>query len=752
MAQNDFLDKHVQNITGARLTFDALIDKLNTDVYGREMRTDISTSVKALGNAINEVHENNGTGVGWTDYQIDLLETILKAAAYADTGIGDEINRLIASLRGASLLVGLQVSPDTVTVNAGDDLDSIRDKITVTATFTDGYEKEYRVLKDNDYYLDGFLIQGKNCPVSVSYTSDGFTISKTITVTVRERVPNSMTARFFGNKDSLFVGTTTEEVKDSIYVDVLYNDGYQERTTDFTVYGSPAVVGLNHLRIALNTYPSTYSELYFTGIDPDTVILGFNAATIDYLLEECTSSYTNDFIETGRAFSTTIATDKGTVKSISVFVDGVSRPDMIDGNTITINSVYIKNRSRIVISAINNNLCTVTYHLTNCTSSNTVESVSYKGAFLTVISPNDGYELDLEKTYIIMGSSKISSTNGTFSILGVTNNIDVYGVANPESSGEVTLSSISAVYTGGAVPAGTTLSQLTGIVVTAMYSDGSTGTVTGYTLSGNLTAGKTNTITVTYQGKTATFEVTVEASEATLSSISVAYTGGSVAAGTTLEQLTGITVTANYSDGSTSTISSSQYSLSGVLTPGQTNTITVSYSGKTATFEVTVEAVEETENYTLKFLEPTGTSADPAAGGVQTFGENQTYTTVSDTIRTNAGGKISEKITYKSSKVYTITVTPATNAVRFQLAYFDASDNLSGYSTWGASGDISDLGTTASVFTLRGTTLTRDKGGNVTSETQSMGAIKTFAIYCRSKVNLITHPERLTVTMSVADA
>lgn len=194
--------------------------------------------------------------------------------------------------------------------------------------------------------------------------------------------------------------------------------------------------------------------------------------------------------------------------------------------------------------------------------------------------------------------------------------------------------------------------------------------------------------------------------------------------------------------------------LSGTLTPGQTNTITVSYSGKTATFEVTVEAevVEETENYTLKFWEPTGTSADPVAGGVQTFGENQTYTTVVDTIRTNAGGKISEKITYKPSKVYTITVTPATNAVRFQLAYFDASDNLSGYSTWNASGDISDVGTTASVFTLSGTTLTRDKGGNVTSETQSMGAIKTFAIYCRSKANLITNPGRLTVTMNVTDA
>lgn len=71
----------------------------------------------------------------------------------------------------------------------------------------------------------------------------------------------------------------------------------------------------------------------------------------------------------------------------------------------------------------------------------------------------------------------------------------------------VTLSSISATYSGGDVAVGTALSALTGIVVTATYSDGSTATVTGYTLSGEIAEGS-NTITVTYQGKTATFIVT----------------------------------------------------------------------------------------------------------------------------------------------------------------------------------------------------------------------------------------------------
>lgn len=75
-------------------------------------------------------------------------------------------------------------------------------------------------------------------------------------------------------------------------------------------------------------------------------------------------------------------------------------------------------------------------------------------------------------------------------------------------SGEtVTLQSISATYTGGDVAVGTALTDLTGITVTAHYSDGSTATITDYTLSGTIAEGS-NTITVSYGGKTTTFTVT----------------------------------------------------------------------------------------------------------------------------------------------------------------------------------------------------------------------------------------------------
>lgn len=70
----------------------------------------------------------------------------------------------------------------------------------------------------------------------------------------------------------------------------------------------------------------------------------------------------------------------------------------------------------------------------------------------------------------------------------------------------------------------------------------------------------------------------------TLESISATYTGGEVTEGTALADLTGITVTGHYSDGSTANITG--YTLSGTIAEGS-NTITVSYGGKTTTFTVT---------------------------------------------------------------------------------------------------------------------------------------------------------------------
>jgi len=143
--------------------------------------------------------------------------------------------------------------------------------------------------------------------------------------------------------------------------------------------------------------------------------------------------------------------------------------------------------------------------------------------------------------------------------------------------------------------------NLSGLIVTANYSDGSKAAVTNYTAdpaSGTtLSAVETKTVTVSYtEGavtKTADFSVTVAAKA--LTGITANYTGTThVYTFTLLDSLKDhLTVTAQYDDGTNAALEAEDYTLSGNLT-ADTSTITASYTEggvtKTATFDVTVTA------------------------------------------------------------------------------------------------------------------------------------------------------------------
>ena len=132
----------------------------------------------------------------------------------------------------------------------------------------------------------------------------------------------------------------------------------------------------------------------------------------------------------------------------------------------------------------------------------------------------------------------------------------------------------------------------TGLTLTLRYGDGSTDTLSDwYTVSGfdSATAG-TKTVTVTYRGKSTSFNVTVKA-PVTLAGIAVATQPTK-----TVYQLgeelntAGLTLTLRYSDG-TSKIVSDGYTVSGFdsATAG-TKIVTVTYQGKTTILNVTVKA------------------------------------------------------------------------------------------------------------------------------------------------------------------
>jgi hypothetical protein len=118
---------------------------------------------------------------------------------------------------------------------------------------------------------------------------------------------------------------------------------------------------------------------------------------------------------------------------------------------------------------------------------------------ITVTGKTDSSSYVDKASIITLSSSNVSSKTVSVTIV----NTDV----------QKELSSISAVYTQGntVVYPNSSLDDLKqGLVVTATYSDSTSNVVTAYTLSGELTEG-TSTITVDYQGKTATFNVTVSA-------------------------------------------------------------------------------------------------------------------------------------------------------------------------------------------------------------------------------------------------
>lgn len=156
----------------------------------------------------------------------------------------------------------------------------------------------------------------------------------------------------------------------------------------------------------------------------------------------------------------------------------------------------------------------------------------------------------------------------------------------------VSVSSISAVYTqSGTVYDTQTLDDLRqNLVVTATMSDGTTSAVEEYTLSGNLTAG-TRTITVSYSGKTTTFNVTVTHMQGSIVSISAVFdSSATITTDNSIEDLRQyLTVTAHYDNDDDVVVTG--YTLSGSLNVGQ-NTITVTYSDKTTTFNVNVIEAE----------------------------------------------------------------------------------------------------------------------------------------------------------------
>ena len=143
------------------------------------------------------------------------------------------------------------------------------------------------------------------------------------------------------------------------------------------------------------------------------------------------------------------------------------------------------------------------------------ENCTVSSSSLTFTSSN----YSTEQTITVNGVHSSGDYNNTSSIITLSSD----GVSSKEISvilinidTQKEISSILAVYDQGdtIVYPTTSLDSLkSNLVVTANYSDDTSEIVTGYTLSGTLSVG-TSIITVTYSGKTTTFNVTVSEKQA----------------------------------------------------------------------------------------------------------------------------------------------------------------------------------------------------------------------------------------------
>ncbi len=279
--------------------------------------------------------------------------------------------------------------------------------------------------------------------------------------------------------------------------------------------------------------------------------------------------------------------------------------------------------STMALSVAGTSQITVTANMSDASTSNVTATATYSTSAAGVATVSAGGLV----TAVAPGTATITATySGKTSTVAVT-------VAP-------TLSSITvAPATSALVVAGTAQ-----IVVTSHMSDSTTATVTsGSTFASSATgvatvstgglitavAPGTATITTTYQTKTATTTVTVSAA-VTLSSITVAPTTLALNPAGTGQ----IVVTANMSDSTTSTVTSSatfSSSASGVATVSTgglvtavaagTATITATYQTKTATVAVTVTALP-----VVKYVYSTASSTADIAAAWGEWGTGTTQT------------------------------------------------------------------------------------------------------------------------------
>ena len=438
------------------------------------------------------------SGNGLTDGVKNALLNIFRHVAYIDDKGQDHYNELYEALNTIKLIgVEATFTQGSLNVYTSTSLESLRKYLIVKAVYSNG-EK----VTTDDYTLTGTLKVGTSI---LTVTCEDFTDTFNVNVSSNEVI--GIECVFNQGTAVIYASNSLESLKQYLKVKAIYSDGTKEEITGYSLSGK--------LSVGTSTITATYGSFTDTF---DVVVSAVTVTSISCVYSQSKTVYDSDSLDVLKSDLAVNAVysdgSSGTIPSSEYSLSGTLSAGT---STITVSyggmtdtfSVTVTHRAG-TYSVINN--------LTNCTNSNGASTVIEGGNYSGTITANAGYTMTGATVRVTMGGTDITLTayrNGTISIASVSGNIVINA-----SAVAVTLSSISAVFTQGQTVVYNTdsLDVLKPMLtVTATYPDGSTATIqsTDYTLSGTLSVG-TSVITVTFEGKTDTFNVTVSKSQTAL--------------------------------------------------------------------------------------------------------------------------------------------------------------------------------------------------------------------------------------------
>ncbi len=163
--------------------------------------------------------------------------------------------------------------------------------------------------------------------------------------------------------------------------------------------------------------------------------------TVTNNLTNCTTNNSAASVTEGASYSATISPNSGyDMNSITVTMGGADiTSSAVSGNIITVNNVT----GNIIVTANATQQSTqpatytITRNLTNCSSSNTSNSIAEGNSYNTTISADSGYNMG--SISVTMGGTNITSSavsGNTVTISNVTGNIVITASATQQSSSE----------------------------------------------------------------------------------------------------------------------------------------------------------------------------------------------------------------------------------------------------------------------------------------------------------------------------